>query len=192
MKQRVRTFNIKLTDKHIEAGLHLQRGKSVLNYYIYSLYTFIYLFGHKIQLNTWFTRNKRVGSLFYFVFILCILRLDQSTSTSLTAVQCQPVIKESSRWHAASPSSEPGRPCASVCPISWRTAPSPRCWRTTPPPSAGWLSWWRTCRRARWRTPEASRWRRSDHHHLQEDQQGRSLCSRSLCSSLHTWPWGCR
>lgn len=65
-------------------------------------------------------------------------------------------------WHPASPSSEPEKPCASVCPISWRTAPLPRCWRMTPPPNAGWLSWWRTCRRARSLTPEASRWLRSD------------------------------
>lgn len=57
---------------------------------------------------------------------------------------------------------EPEKPCVSVCQISWRTAPSPRCWRTTPPPSAGWPSWSRTCRKVKSPMPEASRWLRSE------------------------------
>lgn len=185
MKQRVRQ-----RQTHWSWFTPPEREISMKLLHLFIIYIYLF-FWTQNPIKYLINKKQESGIIFYFVFILRVT-LDQSTSTSLAAVHCQPVIKESSRWHAASPSSEPGRPCASVCPISWRTAPSPRCWRTTPPPSAGWLSWWRTCRRARWRTPEASRWRRSDQHHLQEDQQGRSLCSRSLCSSLHTWPWGCR
>ena len=60
-------------------------------------------------------------------------------------------------WRRPPPASEPEKPCGSVCPTSWRTTRSPRCWKTTPPPSDGWPSWWRTCRRARSPTPGASR-----------------------------------
>lgn len=51
---------------------------------------------------------------------------------------------------------EPERLCGSASLTSSKTPPSPRSWRMTPPPSAGWPSWWRTCRRVRSQIPGAS------------------------------------
>lgn len=60
------------------------------------------------------------------------------------------------------PYAEPEKLCGSASPISSKTPLLPKSWRMTPPPSVGWPSWWRTCRRDRSQIPEASLFPLSD------------------------------
>lgn len=79
--------------------------------------------------------------------------------------QCQMLIKQKKAASGESshapdlvfgPFTEPEKLCGNASPISSKTPLLPKSWRTTPPPSVGWPSWWRTCRRDRSQIPEAS------------------------------------
>lgn len=67
-------------------------------------------------------------------------------------------------WPASflSPDVGHGKPSGSAFLTSWKTPPLPRFWKMTPPPSVGWRSWSRICRKAKSPTPGASPFLHSD------------------------------